>query len=108
MARLFVRNLEPPYRLRFKVLRQLAPQEQSFKAAWRDFVESQSDLPEVVYCATGRAIDEMKIKAPVYARIRYNIYGALCILVAHQRRHLWQVEQIVKALDRRQARTSVA
>jgi hypothetical protein len=103
LAGLFIRNMEPPYRLRFKVLGQLAPQRQDFQSAWTGFLDSQSQLAEAVHASAGRAIDQMRITSPVYARISYNVYGALRILAAHQRRHLWQIEQILKALDSRQA-----
>jgi hypothetical protein len=99
LARLFVRNLEPPYRIRLRVLPQLAPQHQGFDAAWNNFVEAQSQLAEAVRAANGLAIDLVKVKSPVYARLSYNVYGALCILAAHERRHLWQMEQVLKALD---------
>ena len=98
LAWLFIRNLEPPYRLRYKVLAPLAPRQQAFETAWGSFVQSQSELSETVHSAAGLAIDRVKIKSPVYARIRYNVYGAFRILAAHQCRHLWQVQQIFKAL----------
>jgi hypothetical protein len=37
IALLLIRNLEPPYRLRYKVIPQLAPQERNFEAAWSSF-----------------------------------------------------------------------
>ena len=98
---LFIRNLNPPYRIRFKVLPQLTPQNADSETAWIAFVESQSQLLETVLSATGLAIDKVKIKSPVYARISYNIYGAFRMLAAHQSRHIWQIEQILKGLDNR-------
>jgi hypothetical protein len=103
IATLLIRNLEPPYRLRYKVLPQLVPQEKNFEPAWSAFEESQSRLSESVLSATGLAIDKVKVQCPVYARITYNVYGAFRMLTAHERRHLWQIEQILKALDRRGA-----
>jgi len=102
LAWLFIRNLEPPYRLRYKVLAPLAPRQRNFGAAWDSFVESQFELSETVRSAAGLAIDRVKIKSPVYARIHYNVYGAFRILAAHQCRHLWQVQQVFKAFDSRQ------
>jgi hypothetical protein len=32
----------------------------------------------------------------------YNGYGAFRILAAHERRHLWQMQQILAALQQRQ------
>jgi hypothetical protein len=99
LAQLFVRNLEPPYRFRLKVLAQLAPRRQDFAAAWDSFMESQTQLSATIRSAAGLAIDKVKVKSPVYARISYNVYGAFRILAAHERRHLWQAEQILRSLD---------
>lgn len=99
----FIRNLNPPYRIRFKVLRQLAPQNLDSETAWMSFVESQSRLLQTLLSTAGLAIDKVRIKSPVYARISYNTYGAFRMLAAHQSRHIWQIEQILKALDQRPA-----
>src|SRR5262249_15222566 len=98
LARIFIRNLEPPYRFRFKVLAPLVPQNRDFDSAWAAFTQSQAQLAETLRSATGFAIDKVKIKSPVYARIRYNAYGALRMLAVHERRHLWQMERILSTL----------
>lgn len=98
---LFIWNLNPPYRIRFKVLPQLVPQNAGTDTALATFVESQSELLAIVGSTVGRAIDEVRIKSPVYGRITYNIYAALRMLAAHQRRHVWQISQIFKVLDGR-------
>jgi hypothetical protein len=102
VAALLIRNLEPPYRLRYKVIPQLAPQKTDFEAAWSAFEQSQSQLSEAVCSAAGIAIDKVTIPCPVCTQVTYNAYGAFRMLAAHQRRHLWQVQQILTALDRRQ------
>lgn len=99
LARLFIRNLEPPYRLRFKVLAPLVPRQHDFNFAWNAFEKSQAQLAKTIQSAIGLAVDQVKIESPVYARFSYNVYGALRMLAAHERRHLWQMEQILKALD---------
>jgi hypothetical protein len=106
LAGLFIRNLEPPYRLRFKVPTPLIPRRRDFDSAWVEFEESQAQLAKTIASAAGLAIDEVRVESPVYARIRYSVYGALAMLVAHQRRHLWQMEQILKALDLAQIRNA--
>ena len=103
LARLVVRSLEPPYRLRHKVLACLAPQNRDFLPAWRSFVDSQAEFTEVICSTMGLAIDQITIQSPACTRVSYSVYGALEILTAHQRRHLWQVERILTALDRRAA-----
>ena len=99
IALLLIRNLEPPYRLRYKVIPQLVPWETDFDAAMSNFAKSQSQLSEAVQSTDGFAIDKVKVQCPVYARISYNVYGAFRMLAAHQRRHLWQMRQIFTALD---------
>ncbi len=99
LTRLFIRNLEPPYRLRFKVLTPLVPRQRDFNSAWDAFGESQTQLVKTIRSAAGLAIDQMKVESPVYARFGYNVYGALRMLTAHGRRHLWQIERILKTLD---------
>ena len=96
---LFIRHLNPPYRIRLKVLPQLAPG-RADAGALANFMESQSQLLTILSSTAGLAIDKVRIKSPVYGRIRYNIYGALRMLAAHQRRHIWQISQILAALDR--------
>jgi len=103
IALLLIRNLEPPYRLRYKVIPQLAPQERDFEAAWSSFQSSQSQLSEAVQSAAGLAIDKTKVPCPLCAHVTYNTYGAFRMLAAHQRRHLWQMEQILGALEGRRA-----
>lgn len=100
---IFIRNLNPPYRIRLKVLPQLTPQNPDSETAWTSFAESQSELLQTLLSAAGLAIDKIRITSPVYARISYNIYGAFRMLAAHQSRHIWQIEQILKALDNRPA-----
>lgn len=104
LTRLFIRNLEPPYRLRFKVLASLIPVRRDFDSAWSAFEQSQLQLERTIQSAFGLAIDQVRVQSPVYARFNYNVYGALCMLAAHERRHIWQMEQILKALDLVQVR----
>jgi DinB family protein len=99
ITRIFIRNLEPPYRLRFRVLPQLTPERKDFQTVWRGFLQSQSKLCETILASSGLAIDRVSIQSPVYARVSYTIYGAFCMLAAHQRRHLWQVRQILRAME---------
>jgi hypothetical protein len=99
LTRVFLRNLEPPYRLRLSVHSSLVPGQQDFNFAWDAFEKSQAQLTTTIRAAIGLAIDQVTVESPVYARLSYNVYGALRMLAAHQRRHLWQIERILKTLD---------
>jgi DinB superfamily len=106
LTRLFLRNLEPPYRLRLRVHSSLAPGQHDFNAAWGAFEESQAQLTRTIRAAIGLAIDQVIVESPVYARLNYNVYEALRMLAAHERRHLWQIERILKTLDGAPLRSS--
>ena len=98
LTRLFLRNLEPPY------LAPLVPRQRDFNSAWAAFEQSQAQLAKAVQSAIGFAVDRVRVESPVYARFSYNVYGALRMLAAHERRHLWQIERILKTLDGAQLR----
>ena len=44
--------------------------------------------------SAGLALDRLPLVSPFDSRIKYNLYAAFCLLAAHQRRHLWQAEQV--------------
>jgi DinB superfamily len=96
---LLIQKLEPPYWRRLKVLAPLIPHERDFNAAWGKFEESQAQLQKIIHSAAGLAIDYVKVESSVHARFSHNVYGALRMLTAHERRHLWQIENILGALD---------
>jgi len=98
LTRLLIRNLEPPYRLRFRVPPPLAPDHRDFKWAWSAFEESQTRLAKTIGSAAGLAIDRVKITSPVPGRFSHNAYGGLLMLTAHQRRHLWQIDRLLNCL----------
>ena len=100
LARVLIRNLEPPYRLKSDVIPQLAPRNEEFEPAWKNFVDSQRQVSEAALSGAGLALDEMDVQSPLCSRLRCNAYAAFCILAAHERRHLWQMKQVVKTLSR--------
>jgi hypothetical protein len=95
LTRVFLRNLEPPYRLRLSVHSSLVPRQSDFNFAWDAFEKSQAQLTRTIQTSIGLAIDQVTVESPVYARLSYNVYGALRMLAAHERRHLWQIERIL-------------
>ncbi|MGH7476453.1 MAG: DinB family protein [Longimicrobiales bacterium] len=93
------RIMPPPVRLRTGTASRFVP------ASGGDPVEVLATFErlqdEQVACAAaarGLPIDRVKLTSPFNARVRYNLYAALGILPRHQHRHLWQAEQVVRAL----------
>jgi len=93
--------LEPPIRQRVRTAPPFVPRSVRAKAeAFGEFATLQSKLTEVLSAARNIDLGKVKVVSPFDKRVRYNLYSAFRILVAHQRRHLWQAEQAVAALRR--------
>ena len=91
--------LEPPIRKKVATSAPLVPKAVRAKAeAFGEFSALQSKLIEQVHQAGGLDLGKLKIVSPFDRRIRYNLYSAFLIIVAHQRRHLWQAEKAVADL----------
>jgi hypothetical protein len=63
-----------------------------------EFETLQDKLAAALADADGLDLGRLRVVSPFNARIRYNLYAAFRIIPAHQRRHLWQGEQVRKAL----------
>jgi hypothetical protein len=91
--------MEPPIRSRFKTSAPFVPQSTRAKAqAFAEFTSLQTQLLSLVRSAQGLDLARVRIVSPFDKRVRYNVWSAFYILTAHERRHLWQAEQAVKAL----------
>jgi len=93
--------LVPPIHQRVKTSAPFVPRSVRAKAeAFGEFATLQSKLAELLATARDVDLSRVKVISPFDKRIRYNLYSAFRIIVAHQRRHLWQAEQAVAALRR--------
>jgi len=93
--------LEPPIRKRVKTAGRFVPRSARAKAeAFGEFATLQSKLVDTLHAAEGLDMRKIKIVSPFDRRVKYNLYSAFRVLVAHQRRHLWQAEQAVAEVKR--------
>lgn len=91
--------LEPPIRAKTKTAAPFVPRSVRAKAeAFGEFASLQSKLGELINAAHGLDLTRLRIVSPFDKRVKYNVFSAFRIVVAHQRRHLWQAEQAVAAL----------
>ena len=91
-------SLEPPARLRFQTLPAFVPGGTRSKGAILDeFARLQGELADRMRGASGLDLNQLRIRSVFNARLSYNVYAAFCILLAHERRHLWQGERAARA-----------
>jgi len=74
------------------------PQARPVKVDLVAWAVCQADLTEQLERADGHPLNRLKIASPFNRRIRYNLYSAFRILVAHQMRHLDQAEKAIEAV----------
>ena len=97
-GRLLAWFLEPPYRMKFKAVPILTPRDRKLAAGelLAEFMKSQREIERLLRQAEGKAIDRVVLPSPVDARLKYDLYSTFRIIAAHERRHLWQAERIIR------------
>ena len=95
LGRMFVRSLEPPPRQRLKAPTSVAPVSSiPIDVVLRDYLRSHDDYRRLVDACV--AIDVNRVTGPnPFARaVRMRVATALLVIPAHDRRHLWQAQQV--------------
>lgn len=62
------------------------------------FLTLQEQLKAQADAANGLPLDRIKIVSPFNRRVKYNLLSFFHILLAHERRHLWQAENVRTAI----------
>ena len=93
------RFLEPPYKVRTTTAAAFVPVTvDPMSETLERFDYLQQEMQVRVDRSAGLALDRLRVVSPFNARVKYNLYAAFCVLAAHQRRHLWQAEQVKRRL----------
>lgn len=94
------RFLEPPYKIKTKTAPAFEPAAvDSMAETLERFDYLQQEVQGRIDRASGLALNRLRIVSPFDARVKYNLYAAFCLIAAHQRRHLWQAEQVRSRLQ---------
>ena len=89
------RFLEPPYKMKTKTPPAFVPvQVDPMSETLERFDYLQQEVQVRIDRSAGLAVDRLRIVSPFEARMKYNLYAAFSLIAAHQRRHLWQAEQV--------------
>ncbi len=92
--------VEPPYRIKVRTPAAFNPQQvDSIGIVMKTWELLQDELCRRIAAADGLALDKLKVFSPFVGSMKYNLLSALMVIPAHQRRHMWQVEQILKTFS---------
>jgi DinB superfamily len=96
LGRLFVRSQEPPVRRKIGAPTAFLPSDLTPLEAFARYLDMHLNLADVMTQAEGLPLNRMKITS---ARLRLNVFETFHATLAHERRHLWQVESIAATLE---------
>lgn len=97
---LLCRMAEPPYRLRTTTRPRFMPAGLGSRGEMlSEFVRLQQELTIRLHRTPGLNLARIRIVSPFDGRLEYSLYSCFRILPAHQRRHLWQGEQVHRMLE---------
>ena len=90
-----VRFSEPPPKGRVKAPKAFLPKaDQPLDSVVPRFMELQNQVAERLRQANGVDLWRTKIRSPAIALLRLSLGETFALMTAHERRHLWQAEQV--------------
>ena len=95
LTRLFVSYEEPPPKIKLPAPKKIAPPSNLTGAVIEDFKAVQLRLVDFVREWGDADLGDLKVKDPLFP-IHLTADTALLIIAAHNRRHLWQAENVKK------------
>jgi hypothetical protein len=94
---------EPPYKLKLKTLPVLKPgNQEEVRETLGELADIQANVLYILEQAGASRWNLKKIKAknPMFRFLSMSLIEFLVIMEVHQRRHFWQIEQNLKALEK--------
>jgi len=95
LARVMVRGMEPPAKLKFKAPKIFQPMSEHLSAVIVPaFITLQDQLVERLRGARGVDLRRVKVTSPVSRLVKISLGQVFPFVAAHERRHLWQARRL--------------
>jgi DinB superfamily len=95
LGRWFVRSLEPPPRRRLPRPRKITPAERKSRAeVGEEWTRVQAAIREVVRGAAPWDLNASRFVNPFIPLVRFSVGTGFLVIDAHDRRHVWQAQQV--------------
>ena len=93
--------MEPPARIRFRAPAAFTSRpDGSSDEVLQEFRAWQDQLGERLRRADGLDLRRVRVRSAAVRWLRYSLGTGFALMLAHERRHLWQARQVRNALDR--------
>jgi hypothetical protein len=94
----FIRSLEPPVRTRVKARQKVYPVTRADPSEiLAEFVDSHKPVRSVIEVVSDMDVNRIRFKNPFVPFLRFTVGTGLLVITAHDRRHLWQANQVTVA-----------
>ena len=98
-GRWFISQMEPPPRRKMKSPKQGIPEARKSKEEiMKAFVAAHDQVRSLVHEAQELDLNRIRFHNPFIGLLRYSVGTALLVIGAHDRRHLWQANQVRAAI----------
>ncbi len=98
LGRKFAESLEPPVKRRTSAPGRIKPQATRSRAEiLADYRAAHDRIRALLIEAAGVDVNRATFKNPFIGLVRMKVSSAFHIIAAHDRRHLWQAQQVVAA-----------
>jgi hypothetical protein len=98
-SRHFIRSMDAPAKQKFKAPKVGVPRTFiSGAEALQGFTRSHDELRALVTRAADVDVNRVRFKNPFVPLLRFTVGTGMLVILAHDRRHLWQAEQVRKGL----------
>ncbi|HEX9941085.1 MAG TPA: DinB family protein [Thermoanaerobaculia bacterium] len=95
LERWFIRSLEPPPRRRLPAPRKIVPAARKSRAeVGEEWARVQAQLRDLLREAAPLDLNGVRFVNPFVSLIRFSVGTGFLVIDAHERRHLWQAEQV--------------
>ena len=99
-VRFFIRNLEPPPRRKFAAPAKLMPPSGgSASDTLAAFLASHEGVRLLIGERCDLNLNRIRFRNPINRLMPFTVGGGLLLMMAHDRRHLWQARQVRKRLE---------
>jgi hypothetical protein len=98
-SRFFIRSMDAPPSRKFNAPTRAKPSSQiEGGQALTSFVDSHDPIRSLIHRGLDLDFNRIRFKNPFVSLLRFTVGTGLMIILAHDRRHLWQAEQVRNSL----------
>jgi hypothetical protein len=101
LGKYMTRSMEPPVKKKMKTQKIYVPKsEVNTGTLLEEYKDVHNTFKQLIREADGVDLSKVKMASPAWKMLKLNLGDWFFFSAAHERRHLWQAEQVAKGLGR--------